>query len=75
MDGTMRATNNDTTQDTQMDIATDKTTTPMIAQDTLSGTVVDTAKVMPPVRNNIIRHKRQYHQTQTNQQNQQQQQS
>ena len=30
-----------------MDIATDNTITPMIAQDILAGTVVDTAKVMP----------------------------
>ena len=58
MDGTTRPTNNDITQDTHMDIATDKTTTPMIAQGILDGTVVDTAKVMPPVRHNSSRHKR-----------------
>jgi hypothetical protein len=57
MDGIIRATSNDTIQDTHMDIAMDKTTTPMIAQDILSGTVVDKAKAMPPDKHNM-RHKR-----------------
>jgi hypothetical protein len=60
MDGTIRVTNNDTIQDTHvaMDIATDKTTITMIVQNTLADTVVDTAKVMPPDKHNISRHKR-----------------
>jgi hypothetical protein len=60
MDGTIRVTNNDTIQDTHvaMDIATDKTTITMIVQNTLAGTVVDTAKVMPPDKHNISRQKR-----------------
>jgi len=41
-----------------MDIATDNTITPMIAQDILAGTVVDTAKVMPTDKHNISRRKR-----------------
>jgi len=41
-----------------MDIATDNTITPMIAQDILAGTVVDTAKVMPTDKHNISWRKR-----------------
>jgi hypothetical protein len=55
--GIIRATSNDTIQDTYMDIAMDKTTTPTIAQGILAGTVVDTAKGIQMDKHNIRRHK------------------
>ncbi|MFZ0512460.1 MAG: hypothetical protein WAM14_12705 [Candidatus Nitrosopolaris sp.] len=67
MDGTTRATNNDTMPVTHMATTTDKTTTRMIAQGILAGTVVDTViqyiypvrdKVMSSDKHNISRRKR-----------------